>query len=163
MSATARTLGQSSRRISLQRTITSTSSAESLTLPYLYFFSVLKIVLQARKKMLKIKGFFGILLVLSCLIAISQCNTDRSLIGCFTGMNRCSESLSWFSSRLLDSCNDHCIKGGTYFCILLLVFLFEIKIAYRYFSGSIGGSCVRIPSNCQLRSSEATVLQCRCY
>lgn len=161
------TLSQSSERISLQHTIFNTSSTVvvGLTLPYLLsWFKIFYLFLFYKEKMLKIKGLLGILLVMSCLIAISLCDDDdRSLLGCFTGMNRCSEWSSWFSNRLLDSCNDHCIKGGILY-LLFLCILLDIKIGhYRTYSGSIGGTCVRIPSNCRLRSEGATVLQCRCY
>lgn len=63
--------------------------------------------------MLRAKVFFCAILLAFCLVAIASADDDdRSLLGCFTGLNRCSEWSSWFSSRYMDSCNDYCVKGG---------------------------------------------------
>ncbi|KZS07574.1 Uncharacterized protein APZ42_028734 [Daphnia magna] len=62
--------------------------------------------------MLKMKLIF-VLIATVCLFATVHCDSDeRSLIGCFTGLNRCSEAVSWFSNIFLESCNDYCVRGG---------------------------------------------------
>ncbi|EFX83704.1 hypothetical protein DAPPUDRAFT_301601 [Daphnia pulex] len=87
------------------------------------------------------KYIFALVAIMACLISTSHCSSsDRSLAGCLTGLNRCSEAISWFSNIFMESCNDYCVRAG-----------------------SIGGACVLQPTNCQLRSEGATVRQCKCY
>ena len=79
--------------------------------------------------MLKMKFIF-VLIAMACLISNSHCSSsDRSLAGCITGLNRCSEAISWFSNLFMESCNDYCVRSGTTlnspFCILLSWFSYQ--------------------------------------
>lgn len=77
--------------------------------------------------MLKMKFIF-VLIAMACLISTSLCSSsDRTLAGCITGLNRCSEAISWFSNLFMESCNDYCVRAGT-----TLPFLYSIELLISY-------------------------------
>lgn len=82
--------------------------------------------------MLRIKELIFIVLVCFTVVCLSDDN-ERSLAGCFTGLNRCTEWTSWLSSRFMESCNDYCIRGGNlnnfprFFTFYLLLNIFIIN------------------------------------
>lgn len=131
-----------------------------------FIFIFIVYILINNSCLIKMKYIFALVAIMACLISTSHCSSsDRSLAGCLTGLNRCSEAISWFSNIFMESCNDYCVRAG----ILKNIFLFfSVKLIFvtqhdHCQSGSIGGACVLQPTNCQLRSEGATVRQCKCY